>query len=141
MDTSALVQFYIDQSGTEKVQDLMENADEIIISPITKLESLRTFRRLREDKAIDGNEYIVIKELFLDHLSDFTILTLDSSLEYIAEELIEKYSLKTLDSIQLASAVKEKDKIELFVSSDKRLLKAVGRENIGTFNPGDTNKG
>ncbi|MCP4700719.1 MAG: type II toxin-antitoxin system VapC family toxin [Gammaproteobacteria bacterium] len=46
-DTSALVKRYIEKSGSVKVQELCEEADELIVSIICLPEMLSSFNRLR----------------------------------------------------------------------------------------------
>jgi len=49
--------------------------------------------------------------------------------------LIEKYQLKTLDSIQLASCLYRKADISEFVVSDVKLKTAAEGENIEVIDP------
>ncbi len=50
-------------------------------------------------------------------------------------KLIEKYQLKTLDSLHLSASLNQKDKIEYFISCDKKLLSAALEENFKIINP------
>ena len=47
IDSSALIKRYIEEIGSEKVDDLFNIASKIILSPITKIEIYSTVNRLK----------------------------------------------------------------------------------------------
>ncbi len=59
---------------------------------------------------------------------DFTILPYDASIEVKVKKLAEQYGHKTLDNIQLASALSAK--AAYFVCFDKRLIKLAELEKL-----------
>ncbi len=46
-DTSALVKRYVQETGSDLVDKAFEEANQIIVSAITRIETLSAFRRLR----------------------------------------------------------------------------------------------
>ena len=63
----------------------------------------------------------------------FTFISDTSKLKLKAKELLTKYGvngLRTLDSIQFASAIEVKNQAELFITSDKLLLELFKKENL-----------
>ena len=52
-----------------------------------------------------------------------------------AKLLIDKYQLKTLDSIQLGTALLLKDEIDYFIVCDSKLVKAGKKEGLKIINP------
>ncbi len=56
-DTSALIKRYIVENGSEKVDNLFKTASQIIISPVTKIETCSTINRLKVENAISKEDY------------------------------------------------------------------------------------
>ena len=59
-----------------------------------------------------------IKEEIKYELEDVVKIPFDKQISDKAEEMIEKYQLKTLDAIQLGTCITQKDVIEGFVCCD-----------------------
>lgn len=134
-DTSALIKKYIFEEGSNKVDKLMEKADTVIVSAITEIETHSAFKRLLTEKAISDNDYkTLINEFNIDY-PYFTHIFFDSAIASNAKILIEKYQLKTLDSIQLGTAILLKNDIDYFVACDYKLLKAGTKEGLKIINP------
>lgn len=87
------------------------------------------------DKKINQNEYEKIKNEILHNFKHYSIIVFSKKIEMKSLKLIDKYSLKPLDSIQLASALAVKNEIESFVGCDEKLNNACKKENIKVFDP------
>ncbi len=134
-DTSALIKRYISESGSNKVDELFNITDQIFVSSVTKIEANSTLKRLQSEKAISNETYRTLRtEIGYDFLH-FTVVPLSNTIEEIALELIDKYQLKTLDSIQLASLLFLKESVYQFIVSDIKLKKTAISENIQVINP------
>jgi uncharacterized protein len=134
-DTSALIKKYITEEGSQKVDDLMDKADTIIVSVITEIEAHSTFKRLLIENAISENDYkTLINEFEIDY-PYFTHIVFDSLITSNAKLLIEKHQLKTLDFIQLGTALLLKDEIDYFIVCDSKLVKAGKKEGLKIINP------
>lgn len=134
-DTSALIKRYIAETGSPKVDELFESAETIIISPITNLEAFSAIKRLFNTDAISEEDYKKLKENIKQDFKYFDVLRLTNRLEKKAIELIEKYQLKTLDSIQLASCLIRKKDIASFIVSDEKLKNAAKSEALNVLDP------
>lgn len=121
IDTSSLIKKYIEESGSDKLISLIMEANEIIISPITKIEFFSALSRLLHTGYIDKESYRIASHEFEIDYKDFNIILFEESIETLALEL-----LKTLDSIQLAS-VKHSESSK-FVTSDKELFDSAEKE-------------
>ena len=69
-------------------------------------------------------------------------MPLDEHVIHLASLVIDRHALRSLDAIQLASALALRDELEqgnvpLFIASDHRLLEAARVENLPTWNPAD----
>ncbi len=134
-DTSALIKKYIVETGSEKFDKLLNKADNVFVSSITEIETISTFKRLLIEKAIEIKEYdTLINEFEIDY-QYYSIVPFDDQIIKNAIKLIDKYQLKTLDSIQLGTAIYLKEEIDSFVVCDEKLIKAALKENIKIINP------
>jgi predicted nucleic acid-binding protein len=113
----------------------MDEADNIIVSIITKLETHSTFKRLVTEKAISDKDYKTAIKEFENDYQYFTHISIDDVITAHAKYLIEKHQLKTLDSIQLGSAISLKDEIDYFVVCDFKLIKSGKKEGLKVINP------
>ena len=134
-DTSALIKKYVTEDGSEKVDALMNKAESIIVSVITAIEAHFTFKRLLIENAIDESDYqTLINEFEIDY-PYYSHVVFDELISSNAKSLIDKYQLKTLDSIQLGTAVLLKDEIDYFVVCDSKLVKAGKKDRLKIINP------
>lgn len=72
---------------------------------------------------------------FDNDLEKYHFIMLDSSLIEQAKNLITKYGiegLRTLDSIQLASCVALINKVDIFITADKLLKELMDKEGLQT---------
>ena len=134
-DTSALIKKYIDENGSQNVDKLFLSADRVLVSVISEVESISTLKRLVIEQEISENDFDLLKNEIQTDFSFYTIIELDSEIINFAIESIEKYQLKSLDSIQLGSALCNKNQIDYFVSCDNKLLKAAQKEGFKIINP------
>jgi uncharacterized protein len=134
-DTSALIKRYIAEVGSKKVDELFDNAMSIVISPITKLETFSTIKRLLVQKLISKESYEMLKINIEYDFKYFTALSLNKKIKERAVELIEEHGLKTLDSIQLASCLSRKEEIWGFVVSDVKLKRVAQLEGLEVIDP------
>jgi predicted nucleic acid-binding protein len=126
VDTSSLFKKYVEEPGSEDFNRLLEDVSEIIIAPITLLEVHSILeRRLREKSLKSSDAKWIEKEFFLDY-SYFGVVDWNDDLQKECVRIIRKYQLKVLDSIQLSAAILAK--VSLFITSDKRLFEASGKE-------------
>ena len=134
-NTSALIKRYIAEPGEKKVDELFALSSQIIVSPVTKIEAYSTLRRLFEEKNIEKADYQELRDEIHYDFKYFTTLPLNQEVEKMAVDLIEKYQLKTLDSIQLASCLSKREVIDSIVVSDQKLKRAAEKENLEIIDP------
>lgn len=126
IDTSTLFKLYHEETGSKEIDDLFENntIKKIYISEIAKIEFVSTvWKKIRMNEINETNGYAIIA-LFKYDLAKFTVIKIDVEILELAEHLFSKFGmagLRTLDSIQLASAISVKEHIQKFVCADKLL--------------------
>jgi len=134
-DTSALIKRYIAENGSPQVDTLLSKAKIVYVSSITLIECTSTIRRLLAEKAITLSEYKHLKHDLLSDFNYFTLIPLTGSLVRTATDVIDKYQVKTLDAIQLASAIMVKKDIQSLVACDKKLIQTSKRLKITVIDP------
>ena len=143
LDTSAVVKIYHQEKGTEKfTQHLAGISEELFLttSDITKIELHSTLLKKYREKKIDDKSVAEVFQLFDVDFQKYNIIVVDDIIKNIALSMLDslgiKYSLRTLDSLQLASAIFSDNysKLDYFVSSDKKLLN-VAKEFFQIINP------
>lgn len=132
--TSALIQNYVEETGSETVSSVLSSADVVFVSEVTLIECFPTIRRLAIETSITEDEYYSIKDEIRHDFAFFTRIDIREAILQ-CEKLIDTYQLKTLDSIQLASSLCVRSEIESFVCCDQKLLTAAEREQLSTINP------
>lgn len=136
-DTSSLFKLYHHEDGTEELMSLFTEVgmEVIYLAEITKIEfSSVVWKKCRKNE-IDENIANQLIEKFIRDSAKFNFVTEDRFLRQHAQDLIGKHwkkGLRTLDSIQLASALKVKGQIELFLTSDKLLSEISQTEGLAT---------
>ena len=126
IDTSSLFKKYVDEKGAAEFDTLLASITEVVVSPITVVEFHSILnRRLREKTLLAVDAHLIEKE-FLKDYSFFGIVQWNDDLVKETLRVSQKYPLRTLDAIQLSSAVVAGG--ELFVTSDKRLFEVAEKE-------------
>lgn len=133
-DTSALIKNYIEEKGSDTVTELLIKTDNVIVSEITLLEGFSALRRILLEALISKNNYTAVKNELKEDFQYFTIIEVEQAVPE-CERLMDIYQLKTLDSIQLSSALYNKNQIDGFICCDNRLIEAAQKENLKVIDP------
>jgi len=134
-DTSSLFKLYHREIGTDELMNLFNEIgiEVIYLAEITRIEfSSVVWKKCRKNE-IDEISAIQLIEKFERDSIKFSYVQEGQSLRQKAKILIGKHwrkGLRTLDSIQLASALKVKNQIDLFLTSDKLLTEISQLEGL-----------
>ncbi len=143
-DTSALIKRYLNETGSSWIRDLTQTTEHLFIaSRLAAVEINSAFARRLREATVTQVEYADHLSAFdedcrvLYHLIEPTLETLD-----LARDLVAKHPLRTLDALQLASAILANRvfiRLNLsalaFLSADDRLLQIARQEGLTTENP------
>lgn len=125
IDTSSLFKRYIQEDGSSELEPIFQLASEIVVSPVTWLEfNAALYRRSNNKPLTPAQVSWTISEAEKD-FEAYSRIDWNENLEEKAVEIMQKFSLKTLDAIQLASGVLSK--ADIFVTSDKKLFKEANK--------------
>ena len=134
-DTSSLFKLYHKESDTREIIALLSDrkVDKIFLSAIARIGfSSIVWRKFRE-KEFSEFETTETINLFESDFRKYRFVAVESIIMAQARSLIDKYGrqgLRTLDSIQLATAVSLIDECQLFVTSDKLLHSFFQQEHL-----------
>jgi hypothetical protein len=135
LDTSALAKRYVEEPGSEELEELLTSiATEIFISPLAFVEFASAMGRKLQNKEITkakvGN---AVKELEEDWYGVFVKIPLEDMLAEKAAAIALEYSLKGADAVHLASA--QAANAEIFIASDNKLIRVAKNMGIKSYNP------
>ena len=146
-DASALAKRYTQEDGSDKIDFLFENAPLWCLSCLTigAMEVFWVCVRKKNDKRISESQFAEstthLKSEVVDTLSNFKKIPVPDSLVWNSMDLIETYSLNSVDAVVLRSALeaaaerRNTGDVLVLVASDQRLLRAARAEGLQTFNP------
>jgi predicted nucleic acid-binding protein len=120
LDTSAYAKRFIEEQGSEKVEDILLMASELGLSVICIPEFLSAMNRRLREKSISKSQYSKIKDRLSEEIIDINIIQLTDDVIKNTTSLLEKHVLRALDAIHIASAVEWQ--ADIFLTSDKRQI-------------------
>jgi len=121
-DSSAFAKRYIEEPGSEKVEDLCAQATELGVSLICLPEVISGLCRLSRDSILTRNQYEVTKRALLKDFEDITVCNITPAVIGQTIHILETNTLRTLDALHIGCALEWK--AEVFVSSDLRQISA-----------------
>lgn len=127
-DSSAYAKRFIEESGSEDVDNLCKNSTSIALSSLCVPEIISALNRRLREKNINKKEYAKIKERLIRDIVDVTIINVLPEVISESITLLEKNKLRTIDSIHIASALLWKP--DIFISSDKRQITAARKAGL-----------
>jgi predicted nucleic acid-binding protein len=118
VDSSSFAKRYIQEEGSDKLDDMLQHASELALCVILVPELISGLnRRLREGTLID-RDYKEAKKRLLDDVRDATVLQLTPAVIACSVKLLENNVLRAVDALHVACALESK--ADLFVTSDRR---------------------
>lgn len=105
----------------------------VAISELAILEMTSALNRRFLSGELTKRKLDWVLERFYSDLEDYVVVTISSETISLATSLVLKHGLKTLDSLQLASALRIKgikDEASVFVTFDEKLKNAAEKEGF-----------
>ncbi|KHD06632.1 hypothetical protein PN36_26610 [Candidatus Thiomargarita nelsonii] len=128
LDTSSLLKLYHYESGTETLNAaLSQGVDKIYLSELARLEFRSAIWKKTRTGEIDTDTANAVITCFQQDNVKFQWIYLENDVIQSAEELLMKYGqegLRTLDAIQLASALTLKEQQDIRFFTADQLLKS-----------------
>jgi predicted nucleic acid-binding protein len=127
-DSSALAKRYIEEMGSEKVQELCSEATLIGVSSICLPEIVSALCRLHYHSSITNEQYREAKEALLKDFEDILVCNITPAVISQAVSILETNRVRTLDALHIACALEWK--AEAFATSDVRQSSAARRAGL-----------
>jgi predicted nucleic acid-binding protein len=125
VDTSALVKLVVVEAETDALRTWLAADDrELVASDLARTELMRAVRRAAPERAVRAREV----------LESVTLVAMSTAVAEVAGRL-DPSALRTLDAIQLATALALGDDLEGLVTYDDRLAQAAAANGIGVTAP------
>ena len=127
-DSSAFAKRYVDEPGSDIVEEICLNSAYLALSIICVPEILSALnRRLRENK-LNQRNFMIAKNRLLEEIEDIIILNITPPVINKSIELLENNILRTMDALHIACAIEWQP--DLFVSSDQRQIEVAQKSGL-----------
>ncbi len=127
-DSSAFAKRYIEEPGSEVVEDLCAQATLLGVSSICLPEVISGLCRLSRDSILTKNQYEVTKGALLKDFEDITVCNITPAVIGQTIHILETNTLRSLDALHIGCALEWKT--DVFVSSDHRQILAAKRMRL-----------
>jgi predicted nucleic acid-binding protein len=117
-DSSALAKRYVEEAKSDRVQDILSSADSLTISVLCISEIVSALCRRRRERKLTQPQYLAAKKALFADIEDMSVVNLTDQVIARAVDILEKWPLRSSDSLQVASAAEWS--AQLFVSADER---------------------
>lgn len=126
LDTSSLIKLYNKETDTIETENIIikNKVRAIYLSELTQIEFISAIWKKIRTKELDKKAGLEAIKFFESDIEKYNWIKIDSEIIKSAKNLLIKYgndSLRSLDAIQLACAIKLKHLLNLYKSSDKIL--------------------
>ncbi len=128
LDTSAFAKRYVAEQGSDKVVELCQQADSLVVSVICLPELISTLSRLLREKKITKADYRRLKGDAMMDLADIDICQITSDVLASTVLLLETNPLRAMDALHVSCAVAVV--ADTFASADYRQLAAARRAGL-----------
>ena len=117
-DSSALAKRYVQEPGSDRVEEILFGASSLGVSMICLSEVISALCRRRRERRLSKQQYLSAKQALFQDLEDSSIVGVTEAVVAHAVQLLERWPLRSSDSLQVASAAEWS--ADLFVSADER---------------------
>ncbi len=135
VDTSALFKLFVKEEHSHEYLEAMQEADSIYVSAVTWVEFHSALRMCVSRKTMTPHQRNETLELFKKDWKNYIKVHVNEDVLNSAAQLVPLHSLKTLDAIQLASALSirvDREEPMAFLTADESLEVAARREKLVT---------
>jgi predicted nucleic acid-binding protein len=118
LDSSALAKRYVQESGSDRVEEILLSASSLGVSMVCLPEVVSALCRRHRERKLSRQQYLKAKLSLFEDLRDSSMINITEQVVERAVDLLERWPLRSSDSLHVASAA-EWD-ADLFVSADER---------------------
>lgn len=134
-DTSALMKKYIHESGTDRLLDLLAEAEFLFTSALTELELIAGLQGMKKMHRLDSPSCRKIAASMDQDLlrGSISVVGISQEVVSLSRRLIKQRQLRAPDAIQLSSALLTRRRSHTpthFLCADQKLLDAARLEGL-----------
>lgn len=130
LDSSSFAKRFIDEAGSDKVEQICDEASALGLSAICVPEVVSALNRRRRERALTRRQYEAATRRLLDDVRDTYVIHLTPPVIKTTIKILESGPVRAMDAIHVACAFEWG--AELFASSDRRQLTAAKRLGLLT---------
>lgn len=129
-DSSAFAKRYIEEPGSDTVENVCAQANMLGVSSICLPEIISALCRLKRDSIITKNQYDGAKDTLLRDYEDISVCNITPSVIGQTIHILETNTLRTLDALHIGCALEWES--DVFVSSDIRQISGAKKAGLKT---------
>lgn len=133
LDSSALVKLYGEEAGALDTIDLLDDAEMVAISPITRVEVASALARAVRTRMLAANGGREAYRAFIEESHALVQVPVTDRVLTRAQDLVWEHGLRGYDAVQLASALTWQDRVGMSVTLatfDVQLAGAAGKAGM-----------
>lgn len=130
-DSSSFAKRYVQEKGSEKVEEICQKTTALGVSVILVPEIISSLARCQREGNLSSKQFKLAKENLLQDVKDAHIINLTPIVIARSIILLENNSLRAMDALHIACALEWRT--ELFISSDKRQINAARNSGLKVF--------
>ncbi len=129
-DSSAFAKRYVEEKGSDVVEQLCREATELALSVLCVPEIISALSRRVREGSISPTQYREAKSYLSAEVADATIVNLIPDVVAEAIRVLENNAIRATDALHIACALQWN--AEIFISADERQLSAAIGTNLRT---------
>ncbi|MFO7678666.1 MAG: type II toxin-antitoxin system VapC family toxin [Chloroflexota bacterium] len=129
-DSSAFAKRYIAESGSEQVDEILQNAAQLGLSALCVPEIVSALNRRVREGVLPHSRYEQAKAQLVADVADAIVLQLTLNVVATAVTLLESHPLRAMDALHIAGALVWR--ADLFVTADRRQHDAAQQSGLNT---------
>ncbi len=118
LDSSALAKRYVEEPGSDRVEELLLSASSLGVCVICLPEVISALCRRQRERELSPQRYLEAKRALFEDMEDASIVELTDQVVARAVGLLERWPLRASDALHVACAAEWS--ADLFVSADER---------------------
>ena len=118
LDSSALAKRYVQEPGSDRVEEILSSASSLGIAVSGVAEVVSALCRRRREKKLSPQQYSKAKQALFEDIADASLVNLTDQVVARAVSLLERWPLRASEALHVAAAAEWA--AELFVSADER---------------------
>jgi predicted nucleic acid-binding protein len=122
LDSSALAKRYVNETGSDRVGEILSAASSLGLSVICLSEVVSGLYRLRREGKLSPPQYAANKRALIQDVEASVVIHITDQVVARAVELLERWPLRSSDALHVACAAEWGT--DLFVSADERQCRA-----------------